>query len=310
MDDIKTLRSTVFDSLEEQIAVIDGEGVIVDVNAAWKRFGADNGLQSSEGAVGINYLTVLAGAANNGDTLAMEAQEGIRQVLCRQRPRFYLEYPCHSPEQERWFMMSVTPLQGDSQGSAVVSHYDITQRKKAEQRAEHLARHDGLTGLANRRYFDGVLDQEWRRGLRQQQPLSVMMVDVDYFKEYNDALGHLAGDNCLKALAEVMRQRCRRASDLVARFGGDEFAVMLGETNLEEACGIARRVVADVQRLGLVFANARQVTVSIGIASLMPQAAGGETELLEQADRALYQAKAQGRNQLVCGSPSEQKPER
>lgn len=170
------------------------------------------------------------------------------------------------------------------------------------QRLERLALEDELTGLANRRSFMARLDEELQRGSRHQRPLALLMLDVDFFKQYNDLYGHSQGDECLRALGCVLRGSQRRPGDLAARYGGEEFCLLLPETDVNGAARVAEQVRAELERQQLVHAgNPRGVvTVSVGVHALLPS--GEPTDaatLLHCADRALYQAKASGRNR-VC----------
>jgi diguanylate cyclase len=164
-----------------------------------------------------------------------------------------------------------------------------------------LAREDGLTGVANRRTFDVALDEEWRRARRAETPLSLILLDIDYFKAYNDRCGHPAGDACLRAVAQVVAEGHRRAGELVARYGGEELAVLLysvpGEAALAAAEALRRRVL----QLALPHPSspvASTVTVSAGVACASPPHSGSADELVAQADRALYRAKDRGRNRV------------
>jgi diguanylate cyclase (GGDEF)-like protein len=164
------------------------------------------------------------------------------------------------------------------------------------------ARIDGLTQIANRRRFDEYLLQEWGRHIRMQQPLSLLICDVDHFKLYNDRQGHQAGDECLKSVAKALSQ-CHRAGDLVARYGGEEFAMVLPQTNRSGAVQVAERVRVAVAIAALPHAASPvcdRVTVSIGVACITPQPHGptDARTLVEQADRHLYLAKHLGRNQV------------
>lgn len=303
MQDLSALHTLVINSLEEQIAVIDQAGAIVDVNSAWTGFGVKNGLPSGYACVGRNYLEVLSASAARGDDLAGEAAQGLSDVLSGRLGSFYFEYPCHSPEEKRWFMMRVTRLKDDSKRLFVVSHHDITQRKLAEERAEHLAMHDPLTGLANRRYFDLFLNTEMRRSARNLSAISLIEVDVDHFKDYNDELGHPAGDQCLVNIARAVLAFSRRPGDLAARLGGDEFALLLGDTDVVEAQKIAEAMRKAISDLGMVFGESRQVTVSVGVASLSPDERQSEGNLLQEADDALYRAKRAGRDRVGHAQP-------
>lgn len=179
---------------------------------------------------------------------------------------------------------------------------DMTLQKLAQTALQELANHDGLTGIANRRAFDETLKLEWRRAMRDNLPLSLLMVDVDHFKHYNDNYGHLAGDECLKKVASAMSDQMQRASDVVARYGGEEFAVILPNCTTEGATVVAERLRKAVEELAIPFINSElgHVTVSVGVASVLPSPAGDNWQLISTADSALYRAKASGRNCAVA----------
>jgi diguanylate cyclase (GGDEF)-like protein/PAS domain S-box-containing protein len=190
---------------------------------------------------------------------------------------------------------------------------DATDRKAAEiklkdalEQMERMAATDGLTGLANRRHFDGVADGEWRRCGREHQPLSVLLLDVDQFKLFNDRYGHLAGDGCLRAIAAQLAAAARRPGDLVARYGGEEFLVLMPHTDRAGALCVAERVRKLVLDLAIAHEGSPApgvVTLSIGVATAWPRDPGSGPKnvgaLLEAADTALYQAKSAGRNRVV-----------
>ncbi|MEO8120883.1 MAG: diguanylate cyclase [Rhodoferax sp.] len=168
----------------------------------------------------------------------------------------------------------------------------------ANNKLEALSNTDGLTGIANRRYFDRLLAQEWNRAQRAGTPLALVMLDVDLFKHFNDHYGHVAGDSCLKALARALVKAGRRSSDLVARYGGEEFVVLLPDMNGLEALEAAHHMQHEVCSLALPHAQAIPgiVTFSLGVASLVPSSQHSPEDLVRLADSALYRAKAAGRN--------------
>jgi diguanylate cyclase (GGDEF)-like protein len=177
----------------------------------------------------------------------------------------------------------------------------IDQGDDSAQEGEK-ARIDGLTQIANRRRFDEYLSQEWSRHIRMQQPLSLLICDVDHFKLFNDRQGHQAGDECLKSVAKAIN-RCYRTGDLVARYGGEEFAMILPQTNRAGAVQVAERVRAAVADAALPHPASPvcdRVTVSVGVACMTPppHAPSAARTLIEQADRHLYLAKKLGRNQV------------
>ena len=290
------LHTWVFDALTEQIAVIDGAGTIIDVNAAWRHFGAENGVAADHIWIGTNYLDALAESASRGDQDAEGAAHGISNVLNGDGVSFELEYPCHSPHEKRWFVMRATRLTRASPPLIAISHSDITTRKLAEERAEYLALHDSLTGIANRRHFDSTLERLFATSRLHQQPVSLISVDIDHFKAFNDEYGHLAGDDCLKRVAQSIGASCR-PGDLAARVGGDEFALLLGDTAFEEAQTLAEVIIAAVADLGIVHSQTKRITVSVGVSTVTPselEDASGE-HLVQVADDALYRAKHAGR---------------
>ena len=176
-----------------------------------------------------------------------------------------------------------------------------------------LALLDGLTGVANRRNFDEQLERSWQQSLREQTALSVIMIDVDYFKRYNDHYGHQQGDRCLQAVAGALEEAVSRPYDLLARYGGEEFACVLPNTLLEDAALVAERMRANVQLLQLEHLNSdvgQSVTVSLGVAAMTANHAAAPQTLVEEADRRLYQAKQAGRarvcfDNLAASLPSE-----
>jgi diguanylate cyclase (GGDEF)-like protein len=180
--------------------------------------------------------------------------------------------------------------------------YLLSKQLQLRQRAEHelaeLAATDGLTGLPNRRQLDSVLKQEWARAIRSGQPLSLLMIDVDHFKCFNDRHGHHFGDQALRTVALTICASIRRPGDLAARYGGEEFLVVLPGTDLQGARVIAENIRAAIQALDPVVHDADPITVSIGIASERPRATERQSGLFGVADKALYQAKRNGRNRV------------
>ena len=163
---------------------------------------------------------------------------------------------------------------------------------------------DGLTGIANRRRFDEALLREWRRCARSHLPLSLVMLDVDHFKAYNDHYGHQAGDECLRAVAHVLAEQTKRPGDLVARYGGEEFVCLLPETDEDGAVLVAERLREAVARQRLPHALspvAEHVTISLGVATALPVADAPPDSLSQAADQLLYEAKRAGRNRVRSG---------
>ncbi len=179
--------------------------------------------------------------------------------------------------------------------------------EESNQELARLSRLDGLTGLPNRRVFDETLAHEWRRLARERLTLSVVMLDVDFFKKYNDAHGHVSGDQCLRSVASAIGRCARRPADLSARYGGEEFAIVLPNTHADGARHVAERICLAVESLALPHDGrgdgSRVVTVSLGVGCVVPVAGEPSTSLVELADADLYEAKRSGRNRVGAGPP-------
>ncbi|KAF1044371.1 MAG: Phytochrome-like protein cph2 [Herbaspirillum frisingense] len=176
------------------------------------------------------------------------------------------------------------------------------QLQKSNFELQRLTNTDGLTGIANRRYFDDYLAAEWKRARREKLELSLLLIDVDYFKLYNDNYGHVAGDAVLKQVAQALDSSIMRPADLSARFGGEEFAMILPRTGLDGALAIGEKICKMVETNQVPHersAASQWLTVSIGAACLVPGEEQDIKELIEMADRRLYMAKQQGRNRVV-----------
>jgi diguanylate cyclase (GGDEF)-like protein/PAS domain S-box-containing protein len=178
----------------------------------------------------------------------------------------------------------------------------VGQLQSAQDELHRLSFVDGLTGVANRRFLDQQLALEWRRSAREQSPLALVMVDIDQFKLFNDTYGHLAGDDCLRRVAQALAQVLRRPGDFLARFGGEEFAAVLPGTGLEGALALAEQMRLQVEVLAIAHASstvAPAVTVSLGAAAWVPGNHEDPQAVLAAADAALYRAKQGGRNRVV-----------
>jgi diguanylate cyclase (GGDEF)-like protein len=171
------------------------------------------------------------------------------------------------------------------------------QLEEANRKLAQISYLDAVTEVSNRRSFEEELTMEWRRSRRTGSRLSLLMIDIDNFKAYNDSLGHQAGDECLKKVAAVIDEGVRRAGDVVARYGGEDFAVLLPDTDLAGASALADRIRAAVEGRGIAHpATQKMVTVSIGVATASGRDDGDAAQLVRAADAALYRAKGDGRN--------------
>jgi diguanylate cyclase (GGDEF)-like protein len=277
-------------------------GNIQFVNSSWVTFGQQNGCLYSNWEE-INYLKVCDESVAMGDEYGLKAADGIRKVINTEQESFYLEYPCHSPNEKRWFMMRVTVFQLKNTSFYVISHQNITERKLLEEEALSRSRMDGLTNIPNRRYFDEFLNSEWRRCERLNMPITLAIIDVDHFKLLNDTYGHQTGDECLKTIGDILKRFAKRPSDIFARYGGEEFALVFGNTTLENSLDIINKLLDTIRELEIPNEKSPTmptVTVSIGLATMHPNRQINEKELIKTADMLLYSAKENGRNQVAC----------
>jgi diguanylate cyclase (GGDEF)-like protein len=180
----------------------------------------------------------------------------------------------------------------------VKTHLELKRRGDI---LEMLSSMDSLTGVPNRRRFDEFLESEWRRAIRNQTSISLVMIDIDFFKQYNDRYGHAAGDECLKRVAKTLSDSTHRSHDLLARYGGEEFAVVLPETDMEGATLLAERMRTNVEKIDIRHEDsdvARHITISLGVAAQVPSTESASGSFIRSADKALYKAKHLGRNQV------------
>ncbi|UVW27505.1 diguanylate cyclase [Massilia sp. H6] len=289
---VKRLRMIV-DGMDEGLVLLGQDGRIQYANPASERCLGHTDLELS----GRPLAELLAepGASDVAawfDTDSVHPrQRGTREVLL------------HQPDGSlRAMDLNLSPLTTGEQLWVALLH-DITHHKQSADALQRAALADPLTGIANRRHFDACLEQEWQRALRSARPLSLLVIDVDHFKLYNDQFGHAAGDQCLQAVASTLQGHALRATDLAARYGGEEFLLLLPETPLEGAAKLAEAIRADVQRLGVPNPRSSTldvVTVSVGAATMVPTSFDELGSLFLAADRAMYDAKAAGRNRVLA----------
>lgn len=187
--------------------------------------------------------------------------------------------------------------------------FDISERKRQEQELETLKKQleeysyqDGLTGIANRRFFEDSYQREWLNAQREQQPLTLMLLDIDYFKQYNDHNGHLLGDACLKQIAQILKKSVSRPRDLVARFGGEEFILILPDTTQASAIEVVERILQSIRTADICHSTSpldQRLSVSLGVKTIIPTQKNDKMAFLKEVDQNLYLAKERGRNGYV-----------
>ncbi|KUO77878.1 MAG: diguanylate cyclase response regulator [Desulfosporosinus sp. BRH_c37] len=180
---------------------------------------------------------------------------------------------------------------------------ELLDLKQVNCYLENLSTLDGLTGIPNRRSFDQFIETSWKNAMREQLQLSLVMVDIDFFKDYNDNYGHLKGDDCLILVAKMLLSSIKRPIDFVARYGGEEFMAVLTNTGKQGALLVAERMKKGIEQLAITHDYsdvAAWVTVSIGVAEIIPQPTDSIMDLIKNVDQALYQAKQDGRNKICC----------
>nr|WP_239090251.1 sensor domain-containing diguanylate cyclase [Marinomonas ostreistagni] len=289
--------------MTDHLAVIDEQGQIVFVNESWKAFADLNACDLQSVWQQVNYLDVCDAAAANGDDFGIQASQGIRAVIAQTESEFTLEYPCHSPDQQRWFIMRVTPFWHCEQLFLVVAHQNVTERKLAEQKAERLANIDALTDIANRRAFEREFNAVWETSREHQQPLCLAFIDLDYFKVLNDTYGHAVGDECLSQFARLLERHTQAQGQFCARCGGEEFAIIWRNTALAVAEQQMQQLLDELRQMAL--ANERSpvapyLTVSAGLAEITPSEACCPSRFFSHVDERLYQAKHTGRDGVVA----------
>lgn len=291
----------VLDSVTEHIVVINENGDIQYTNKSWCDFGNENSCTIGNDWHHVNYLAECDKSANSGDSFGKKAASGIRKVIDGRESIFYLEYPCHSASENRWFMMRVTPFTLNSSRFFAISHHNITERVLAEEQIKKLAQLDGLTKISNRRTFDEFIHQEWRRCKRLNKSIGMLIIDIDFFKLLNDSYGHQVGDSCLKKVAKILKEFTKRPSDICARYGGEEFAIVWGEISASEILYIAKRLMKNIVNLKIPNHNSPvspYLTVSMGLSITTPTKHNDVNSLIFHADQMLYKAKENGRNRI------------
>jgi diguanylate cyclase (GGDEF)-like protein/PAS domain S-box-containing protein len=275
----------IVNSMDQGLLIVEGCGRVQYANPACDRYLG----YAPEELVGKSLKDLLnctePGCCEGLDAMAY----GTREVQIR-----------HRDGGLRAMDLTMTPMHA-ADGLFVALLHDITHHKQSEDALQRAAMLDPLTKIANRRHFDAFLEKEWQRAIRNAQPLSLVVLDVDHFKLYNDTLGHAAGDVCLQKVAQALQDHAARPTDLAARYGGEEFVLLFAETPAENAARLAEMIRAAV--LALEIPNPRSttstwLTVSVGVATIVPTQLDEIENLFVCADRAMYAAKAGGRNRV------------
>jgi len=282
----------IVDCMDEGLMVIEPSGRIQYANPACDRYlGYAAGQLAGSSlddllapSIAQEYLDLFSTSLRDASA---PNSRGAREVLIRRRDGIL-----------RAMDFTLTPMQGEQPLFIALLH-DITHHKQSENALQRAAMVDPLTKIANRRHFDAFLDKEWQRALRSSQPLSLIVLDVDHFKGYNDSLGHAAGDTCLQQVALALQSHALRATDLAARYGGEEFVLLFGETGFEAASVLAESIRAHIESLNIPnprSATSRWVTASLGVATIVPTQLDDIKDFFVCADRAMYTVKDAGRN--------------
>ncbi len=275
----------IVNSMDQGLLIVEGCGRVQYANPACDRYLG----YAPEELVGQSLKDLLdchePGCCEGLDAMTY----GTREVKIR-----------HRDGALRAMDLTMTPMHA-ADGLFVVLLHDITHHKQSEDALQRAALLDPLTKIANRRHFDAFLDKEWHRAIRNAQPLSLVVLDVDHFKLYNDTLGHAAGDVCLQKVAQTLQDHAARPTDLAARYGGEEFVLLFAETPAESALRLAEMIRAAVAALEIPnprSTTSTWLTVSVGVATIVPTQLDAIDNLFVCADRAMYAAKAGGRNRV------------
>lgn len=292
----------IVNGMDEGLMIIEASGRIQFSNPACERYlgydrnelaGAELGQLLSPG-VTQEYLAYFAAWSADPETVH---PRGAREVQIRRRDG-----------SARAMDLTLTPMYAGEPLFIGLLH-DITHHKQSETALQRAALLDPLTKIANRRHFDTFLEKEWLRAIRSSEPLSLVVIDVDHFKLYNDTLGHAAGDACLRKIAAALQSHALRPTDIAARFGGEEFVLLFAETAQDTACKLAESIRAHVESLEMPnprSSTSAWVTVSVGVATIVPSQRDEIEAFFVAADRAMYQAKEGGRNRVVAAAPGHQ----
>lgn len=320
----ETLLSSVFDSMPEPMLIATLDRTIRFANSAAR---AMFSAQQSN-IVGKPLRAILAGYEEkfgqwlNGAACSSSfVSARFELATCQGATPFLLEACLISDPNVPCFLVRIKSIDASQTLQSLETRVDMLQKEIAMRRAaeaklqesllelelakrqlEELATIDSLTGIPNRRSIDETLRREWAKAMRNAEPLAAIMIDIDHFKNYNDSYGHQAGDLCLKQVAAAIQATLRRSTDFVGRYGGEEFLVLLENSNWEKASQMAQKICDAVRQLGIPHSSsnvATVVTVSAGVNVTIPTPTASLERFIGEADAALYQAKRNGRQQFV-----------
>ncbi len=304
----RSMLDLALSEMSDGLAMFDESGFLVLCN---DQFRSSFPRTAHSITAGMHYRDIFQSLASNDEDLNMPADPGndwIQDFVGSLKQGKAREIPLGNGH---WLRMKGRVT---TDGKTIVTVTDLTEMKIANQalltltdQLKALAATDGLTGLMNRREFDAALERELRRSERSKLPVSLLLIDVDHFKSFNDLYGHLAGDDCLRAISSCLKQTPRRPGDLAARYGGEEFVIILSDTDQKGAFRVADDLRRRIVDLSLIHEgnDFGAVTASIGVAAYAADATGRNSdELLQRADDALYEAKDSGRNSVVSWTPS------
>lgn len=300
-----TMYHELINAMQQLICVLDERGTILFVNQAWINAGIARGISAGFCWPGTNYLQIPVNNHYAEHPTAYEIIHMIEMVLKGKRSTLQLQYPCHNAQERHWYQLSVTPFEYQQQTLFILAHEDITAVKLQLEEAQLLCLQDALTEIANRRHFNEYFQQAIARCIQHQTELSLILVDIDHFKQINDVYGHSIGDELLISIAGILNHCCQTHAGLAARIGGDEYAVIV-ETPLRHAIDLSLSILHAAQQLNLLYADKGKprISVSIGVSCTSPTHYNQKEKLYLQADKYLYEAKQNGRNRIEAGTLS------
>jgi diguanylate cyclase (GGDEF)-like protein len=297
MDNINFFTAA-FNVLPEPICIINKVGDIQFVNQSWIDFEINNSPSKSINWYKTNYFNAFKNPSSDSNDDVSHVLSAIKAVANSELSTFAFEYPCHSADTQRWFLLNCLPFNYNQNIYTLLQYVNITKKKQADIASTI----DVLTGVGNRRAFNEFFENEWLRCARSGLPISIIIIDIDNFKAFNDTYGHTKGDWCLKVISNELKKLANRPTDIFCRYGGEEFIYVLGNTTSKQAEDICSKAHHALKKLNINHKAIKKrpyVTVSIGLACIHPENLTDKSKLIEYADKYLYEAKAQGKNTTI-----------